>query len=195
MNWTKLGFLSSDQPGEHLYMSARLAGVYELLRFPNPVNEVAARTVAAGVLVLSLSTLVLSKAVGSGWLWLTVPLAYGFVARVLSGPTLSPLGQFATRVAAPRIGHANPVAGPPKRFAQGMGTVMSLATVVAHFGFGADGLSQVLLGMIVTAATLESVFAFCVGCTIFAWLMRAGLVPAQTCEACANVSLRLPTAA
>ncbi len=132
-------------------MSARLAGVYELLRFPNPVNEVAARTVAAGV--------------------------------------------FATRVAAPRIGHANPVAGPPKRFAQGMGAVMSLATVVAHFGFGADGLSQVLLGMIVAAATLESVLAFCVGCTIFAGLMRAGLIPAQTCEACANVSLRLPTAA
>src|SRR6266571_3990540 len=109
---------SPDKPGEHLYMSARLAGVNELLRFPNPVNEVAARTVAARVLLLSLST----------------------------------LGQFATRVAAPRIGHANPVAGPPKRFAQGMGAVMSLATVVAHFGFGADGLSQVLLGMIVTAA-------------------------------------------
>ncbi|HYU04315.1 MAG TPA: DUF4395 domain-containing protein [Jatrophihabitantaceae bacterium] len=176
-------------------MSARLARVNELLRFPNPVNEVAARTVAVGVLLLSLSALVLSKAVGSGWLWLTVPLAYGFVARVLTGPTLSPLGQFATRVAAPRIGHANPVAGPPKRFAQGMGAVMSLATVVAHFGFGADGLTQVLLGVIVTAATLESVFAFCVGCTIFAWLMRAGLVPAQTCEACANVSLRLPAAA
>ena len=176
-------------------MSARLADVNELLRFPNPVNEVAARTVAAGVLALSAITLVLSIALGSGWLWLTVPLAYGFVARVLTGPTLSPLGQFATRVAAPRIGHANPVPGPPKRFAQGMGAVMSLATVIAHFGFGADGLTQVLLGLIVAAATLESVFAFCVGCTIFAWLMRAGLIPAQTCEACANVSLRLPTAA
>lgn len=176
-------------------MSARLAGVNELLRFPNPVNEVAARTVAAGVLSLSAVTLVLSVAFGSGWLWLTVPLAYGFLARVLTGPTLSPLGQFATRVAAPRLGHAKPVPGPPKRFAQSMGAVMSLGTVVAHFGFGADGLTQVLLGMIVVAATLESVFAFCVGCAIFARLMRAGFIPAQTCEACANVSLHLPTAA
>jgi hypothetical protein len=199
MNGTNCGYLAvartPDEPGEHLYMSARLADVNELLRFPNPVNEVAARTVAAGVLALSAITLVLSIALGSGWLWLTVPLAYGFVARVLTGPTLSPLGQFATRVAAPRIGHANPVPGPPKRFAQGMGAVMSLSTVIAHFGFGADGLTQGLLGLIVAAATLESVFAFCVGCTIFAWLMRAGLIPAQTCEACANVSLRLPTAA
>jgi hypothetical protein len=199
MNGTNCGYLAvartPDEPGEHLYMSARLADVNELLRFPNPVNEVAARTVAAGVLALSAITLVLSIALGSGWLWLTVPLAYGFVARVLTGPTLSPLGQFATRVAAPRIGHANPVPGPPKRFAQGMGAVMSLSTVIAHVGFGADGLTQGLLGLIVAAATLESVFAFCVGCTIFAWLMRAGLIPAQTCEACANVSLRLPTAA
>jgi hypothetical protein len=176
-------------------MSARLAYVNELFRFPNPVNEVAARSVAGGVLVLSAITLVLSKALGSGWLWLTVVLAYGFVARVLTGPTLSPLGQLATRVAAPRIGHANPVPGPPKRFAQGMGAAMSLSTVVAHFGFGADGLAEVLLGVIVIAATLESVFAFCVGCTIFAGLMRAGLIPAQTCEACANISLRLPRAA
>jgi hypothetical protein len=176
-------------------MSARLADVNELLRFPNPVNEVAARTVAAGVMALSLSTLVLSATLGSGWLWLTVPLAYGFLARVLTGPTLSPLGQFATRLAAPRIGRAKLVPGPPKRFAQGMGAVMSLATVVAHFGFGADGLTQVLLGLIVAAATLESVFAFCVGCTIFAGLMRAGLIPAETCAACGDVSLRLSTAA
>ena len=26
--------------------------------------------------------------------WLTAVIAYGFVARVLTGPTLSPLGQF-----------------------------------------------------------------------------------------------------
>ena len=166
-----------------------------MFRFPNPVNELAARTVAAGVLALALLTLVLSAALGFGWLWLTVPLAYGFVARVLTGPTLSPLGQLATRVVASRLGPARPVPGPPKRFAQGMGAAMSLAAVVAHFGFGADWVAVVLLGLIVVAATLESVFAFCIGCTIFAGLMRVGLIPASACEACANVSLRQPTAA
>ncbi|HZE49438.1 MAG TPA: DUF4395 domain-containing protein [Jatrophihabitantaceae bacterium] len=166
-----------------------------MFRFPNPVNELAARTVAAGVLALALLTLVLSAALGFGWLWLTVPLAYGFVARVLTGPTLSPLGQLATRVVASRLGPARPVPGPPKRFAQGMGAAMSLAAVVAHFGFGADWVAVVLLGLIVVAATLESVFAFCIGCTIFAGLMRVGLIPASACEACADVSLRQPTAA
>ena len=165
-----------------------------MFRFPNPVNELAARTVAAGVLALALLTLLLSAALGFGWLWLTVPLAYGFVARVLTGPTLSPLGQLATRVVAPRLGPARPVPGPPKRFAQGMGAAMSLAAVVAHFGFGADWVAVVLLGLIVVAAMLESAFAFCIGCTIFAGLMRVGLIPASACEACADVSLRQPTA-
>ena len=166
----------------------------DLLRFPDPVNEIAARTVAAGVLVQTVLMLILVPAVGAGWLWLSVALAYGFLARVLTGPTLSPLGQFATRVAAPRIGRAKPVPGPPKRFAQGMGTTMSLAVVVAHFGFRADRLALVLLGLIAVAATLESVFAYCLGCKIFAVLMRAGIIPTSVCETCADVSLRLSSA-
>jgi len=163
--------------------------------FPNPVNEVAARAVAGGVLALCVLTLVLSTARGPGWLWLTVILAYGFVARVLTGPTLSPLGQLATRSIAPRIGHPKLVAGPPKRFAQAMGATMSLTAVVLHFGFGLDTAALVFVGLIAIAATLESVFAFCVGCTVFAGLMRAGLVPEATCAACANITLREPQAA
>jgi hypothetical protein len=67
--------------------------------------------------------------------WLLILIALGFLARVVTGPTLSPLGQFATKV----------------------------------------------------AATLESVFALCLGCQIFAVLMRIGLVPRATCERCANI--------
>jgi len=163
--------------------------------FPNPVNEVAARTVAAGVLILTIVTIGLSTAVGEGWLWLSVVLAYGFVARVLTGPRLSPLGQLATRVIAPRVGPAKLVAGPPKRFAQAMGATMSLTAVILHFGFGLDAAALVFLGLIAVAATLESVFAFCIGCTIFAGLMRMGLVPEATCAACANITLRQPQAA
>src|SRR5215475_9854569 len=75
------------------YMTGRLYLMERLFRFPNPVNELAARTVAAGVLSLALLSLLLSATLGFGWLWLTVPLAYGFLTRVLTGPTLSPLGQ------------------------------------------------------------------------------------------------------
>lgn len=161
-----------------------------LFRFPNPVNELAARTVAAGVAGLAALTLVLAATRGGGWLWLTLPLAYGFVARVLTGPSLSPLGQLATRVVAPRLGAVRPVPGPPKRFAQALGATISLAAVVAHYGVRADAAALALVGLIVAAATLESVFGFCVGCAVFAGLIRAGLVPAETCAACADVSLR-----
>src|ERR1700761_5719241 len=90
-----------------------------LFSFPNPVNEKAARVVAGIVLILVVITLI------SGWYWLLIPVCYGFWARVLTGPTLSPLGWTAQNVVAPRLGAKKPVPGPPKRFAQGMGAVMS----------------------------------------------------------------------
>lgn len=159
-----------------------------LLSFPNPVNEVAARTVAAGVVVLSLGTLLLSLA-DERLLWLTVAIAYGFVARVLTGPTLSPLGQLAVRVVAPRIGHEKLVPGPPKRFAQGIGAVVT-TTAVVLVALGQVLGPQVLLGLMVAFATLESVFAICVGCKVFALLMRAGVVPEDVCASCNDLSLR-----
>ena len=163
-----------------------------ILGFPNPVNEVAARVVAGGVLLLSAATILLGTLAGPRWLWLTVPLAYGFAARVLTGPTLSPLGQLATRVVAPRLAAPRYVAGPPKRFAQAMGAAFTITALVLHFAFSADVAALVFLGLVVVAATLESVFAFCIGCTIFNGLMRVGLVPQETCEACANIWLRDP---
>ncbi|GAA3627786.1 DUF4395 domain-containing protein [Kineosporia mesophila] len=160
-----------------------------LFSFPNPVNELAARSVAAGVVVLSALTLGLSLVAGTGWLWLSVLLAYGFIARVLAGPRFSPLGQLATRVIAPRLGPARLVAGPPKRFAQGIGAVVTTVAVVTT-ATGAAGVAQVLLGMMIVFAGLESALGFCVGCRIFAVLMRLGLIPASTCEACANIGAR-----
>jgi hypothetical protein len=168
--------------------------VARILGFPNPVNELAARAVAAGVLAITLLTILLGAVVDPAWLWFTAPLAAGFVARVLSGPTLSPLGQLATRVVAPRLGAPKLVAGPPKRFAQSLGAVMTL-TAVAFQAFGEHPAVFVLLALVAVAATLESVLGFCIGCTIFARLMRAGLVPEETCEACANVQLRAAQAA
>src|ERR1700752_3261592 len=96
----------------------------ELFSFPDPVNEKAARVVAAFVLATVVAIL------ATGWYWLLVPLAYGFWARVLTGPTLSPLGRLAQRVIAPRLGPPKPGPGPPKRFAQGMGAAMSSAALL-----------------------------------------------------------------
>ena len=158
----------------------------ELFSFPNPVNELSARLVAGAVVVMAASALAFDQ------LWLLIPLAYGFVARVLTGPTLSPLGLLVTRVITPRLPlRAKYVAGPPKRFAQGMGATITVTALIAYFVFGATGVAQVLLSAIVVAATLESVFAFCLGCAIFGRLMRWGLIPDEVCDRCNN--LQLPT--
>jgi hypothetical protein len=152
-------------------------------RFPNPVNEVAARVVAGGVVVMAVAALGLRQP------WLLLPLAYGFVARVLTGPRLSPLGLLATRVVAPRLGPPKLVAGPPKRFAQGIGAVVTVSGAVLHFAFGLTGAAYVLLGVIIVAATLESVFAFCIGCQVFGLLMRWGVVPDEVCDRCNEIWL------
>jgi Domain of unknown function (DUF4395) len=149
--------------------------------FPNPLNEKAARVVAAVVAVTGVAILL------SGARWLLIPLAYGFWARVLTGPTLSPLGRLASRVIAPRLGSPRYVAGPPKRFAQGMGAAITTAAAVLALGFGAETVADALTGALVVAATLESAFALCLGCQVFALLMRAGLVPEETCERCADI--------
>jgi Domain of unknown function (DUF4395) len=153
--------------------------------FPNPVNEKAARTVAGVVFVTVLVTLI------TGAYWLLIPLAYGFWARVLSGPTLSPLGWVAQNVIAPRLGERKPVPGPPKRFAQGMGAVMSTAALVLALVLGHHTAGDVVLGLIAVAAGLESIFAYCLGCQVFALLMRVGVIPQAVCAECADISGRL----
>ena len=155
--------------------------------FPNPVNEVSVRLVAGGVVLLSLATIVFAQP------WLTAVIAYGFLARVLSGPTLSPLGQLVTRAVTPRLHVAErPVPGPPKRFAQAIGAVFSVSAAVLALGFGLTGAAYVVLGLLIVAATLESVFGLCLGCRAFALLMRAGVIPEEVCERCNNISTELP---
>jgi Domain of unknown function (DUF4395) len=159
-----------------------------IIGFPNPVNEKAARVVAGGVLLTSIVTLLLSVTVGDGWLWIVAVLALGFLARVATGPKLSLLGQLATKVVAPRLGEPKFVAGPPKRFAQSIGAVVTIAATI-FLAVGIPGATQALLGAMIVAAGLESIFAFCVGCAIFGVLMRVGWIPEETCEACNNISL------
>ncbi|MFN0096255.1 MAG: DUF4395 domain-containing protein [Dehalococcoidia bacterium] len=162
----------------------------ELFRFPDPVNEVSARLVAGGVVLMSAATLLFDQP------WLLFVIAYGFVARVFTGPTLSPLGTLVTRVITPRLPFAErPTPGPPKRFAQGIGATLSVAAVVAEWGFGATSVAYILVGMIIVAASLEAFAGFCLGCKIFAILMRLGVIPESVCEACADITKRRPASA
>ena len=149
-----------------------------ILSFPNPVNEVAARSVAGMVLALALATIL------TGEPWLLLFLVYGFVARVLTGPTLSPIGLIATRLVVPLLNILEkPVPGPPKRFAQFVGLVVSSVGAVL-FIWVSPIAGKSVLGVLAVFAALESGFGFCAGCFVFGYLMRWGLIPESVCLAC-----------
>ena len=161
----------------------RRSGLRALFTFPHPVNEYAARSVAAMVFVLAVFIIVADVR------WLLFVLAYGFLARVLTGPRLSPMGLLATRVIAPRvIRRSKLVAGPPKQFAQTIGLGFSVAALVLVDGFGLVGAGYAVLGVLVLFAGLEAFVGFCAGCFVFGYLMRWGLIPAETCERCNNLN-------
>lgn len=158
----------------------------QLFTFPDPVNESSARLVAAGVVILTSAFLITQTS------WILWVLAYGFVARVMTGPTLSPLGQIVTRGITPRLAVVHRyVPGPPKRFAQGIGALLSVSAVVAYYGFGSSNLAVALVSAITFAATLESVFGYCLGCKIFNGLMKVGVIPESICEACSSTRTTL----
>jgi hypothetical protein len=156
--------------------------VFELFSFPDPVNETSARLVAGAVAVLAVVTIAFQQG------WLIPVLAYGFVARALTGPTLSPLGQLATRVVTPRLRVQHRYApGPAKRFAQTIGAVFTVAAALVYYPGGQHLAAYVLVGIIAVFASLESGLGLCVGCKVFYLGMRLGLVPASVCEQCADV--------
>ena len=158
----------------------------ELVRFPDPVNEMSARLVAAGVVLQAAVFLVVRE-----W-WVLVPLTYGFLARVATGPTLSPLGQLVTRVATPAVealarrrdprARSRHVAGPPKRFAQSIGLLVTAVASVA-WAFGASSVAVVAIAMLAAAATLEAAFAVCLGCIAYGAIWG--------CADCNDISERL----
>lgn len=158
-----------------------------MFTFPNPVNDYAARTVATGVVLMGVATIAFDQP------WILILLAYGFWARVLTGPTLSPLGQLATRVVAPRLPfEPKYVPGPPKRFAQAIGVVFSSTALVLWYGSGEHTAAFVVVGLLTGAAFLEAAFGLCLGCKGFAVLMRLGVVPESVCLECSDLSLRHP---
>jgi hypothetical protein len=158
--------------------------VNKIFAFPHPVDEVSARLVAGGVVGLAVTTIALDKPA------LLLPLTYGFAARVLTGPTLSPLGQVVTRVVRPRIKvHPDLVPGPPKRLAQGMGLAMS-ATALALTASGRKKAGYRVLVALLGAASLEAFFGYCLACRMFPLLIKIGVVPEQACASCANIWAR-----
>ena len=152
--------------------------------FPNPANETSARLVAAGVVLISTTFLLTNST------FVLVALAYGFAARVAAGPAFSPLALFVTRVVTPKLNFNHKfVPGPPKRFAQTIGLVFSSsALLLALLDFSLA--AKLVIAGLIFAALLESVFAICLGCIAFSYLMKLGAIPESVCESCNDLSLR-----
>jgi hypothetical protein len=149
-----------------------------LFAFPNLVNDYAARLVAGAVATMAI--MIVFFDVG----WMVGLLAYGFLARVLTGPRLSPLALLATRVLIPLAGNPEkPVPGPPKRFAQAIGVGFSSTGLVLML-LGAVTASKVVIGVLCLFALAESLVGFCAGCFVFSYLMAWGVIPSAVCEAC-----------
>lgn len=157
----------------------------KLLNFPTEVNDTSARIVATGAVLMAAGYAV------TGWAWVLLPLTYGFLARVASGPTFSPLARLATQVITPRLpGSHRIVPGPPKRFAQGIGALFSVtASVLFLLDFGTA--SRWVAAALAGPAFLEAAFGFCVGCKMFAGLMKIGVIPESVCVECSDISARL----
>jgi len=149
-----------------------------LFSFPDPVNDYAARFVAAMVVILTISFLATAN------IWVLIFILYGFLARVLTGPTLSPIGLIATKILVPLFGNPEKlVPGPPKRFAQAIGLVFSAAALITLL-FSEISATRYLIGILGFFASLEAFVGFCTGCYVFGWLIRFRLIPESVCESC-----------
>ena len=153
-------------------------------RFPSIVDDVSVRLVAGVVLLLG------GLALAAHQWWLYAVLAADFVLRAGWGPAASPVGRLVQRSVRPRV----PVpprhtAGAPKRFAASVGAVVTVAATACWLA-GAD-LAVVLLGTVmVVFPALEALAGLCVGCVVFGWLARAGVLPESVCLECADLSRR-----
>ena len=151
--------------------------VRRLFSFPDPVNETSARLVAAGVVVQAVVFLVVRE-----W-WLLVPLVYGFAARVLTGPDAQPARPARHPGVTPAAARRAPVrARPAEALRAGHRAGLHGGAAIA-WALGAPVVSFVLIGFLVVAATLESVFAVCLGCIAYRFIWE--------CDDCNDISERL----
>jgi len=172
--------------GCEAHIGAYTQKVTKLLNFPSEVNDTSARIVAAGAVTMAVAYSI------TGWGWILIPLTYGFIARVASGPRFSPLGLLATKVITPRLTAINHriLPGPPKRFAQAIGAVFSITASVL---FLADFTvaSRIVTAALAGPALLEAALGFCVGCKMFSGLIRLGVIPESVCAECSDITTRL----
>ena len=120
--------------------------INRFFEFPETVNEVSARLVAAGVFILSFITLIFIQLDSGLAPLLNLLLVIGFLARVSSGPKWSPLAIFVTKILVPNLKfNEKIVPGPPKRFAQAIGLAFSMLILF----FLVLGMKELSMGLLI----------------------------------------------
>ncbi|MCZ8343353.1 MAG: DUF4395 domain-containing protein [Leptospira sp.] len=149
--------------------------------YPDVVNENVTRIVASTVVVFGVISIVLPNP------YTISLLIFGFLLRVSFGPRYEPFVVFTNRILVPRLKVSFvPVPGPPKRFAQLIGLLFSITSLL----FLLQGLSphfQITMAILVFFASLESFLGWCAGCFVFGLLMKLGVIPQEICERCNNL--------
>jgi hypothetical protein len=162
-------------------------------RIPSVVDDVTVRLIAAVVL------LTVAVAVATSTWWLYALLAVEFTLRAVLGPRVSPLARLVA-AARPALGaRPRPTPFAPKRFAAAIGAFLTAAAAVLLVLEGAlgaaAGVPALAIGVVMLVFPfLEAAFGLCVGCRLFAGLMRLGVIPEDVCLECADISARTAAA-
>lgn len=167
-------------------MSLKIPIARTAIPSPRPVvDDVSVRLTAAAVLALVAVT------AATGQWWLYALLATDFALRATGRGRVSPLGALVVHVIRPRVRvapRATPAA--PKRFAAAIGaTLTGAAFLLWAVGVvtGAGVTSAVVWGItavLIAFPLLEAALGLCVGCKLYALLIRLGLLPADVCIDC-----------
>jgi hypothetical protein len=160
--------------------------------FPNPINDADTRVHAFCILCLVAAGVALDYYNLLTYPFLHYYVVLGYFLRVLTGPKLDPQAFIVLFLLKPffqKIFCSFPNddfhAGPPKRFAQTIGfCTASTATVLGYFGLTLASYS--VWGFLGFLCALQFTTGFCLGCFIFGILMKAGLIPKETCNKCNN---------
>lgn len=103
-------------------------------------------------------------------------IAADFFLRVMGGARISPMSWIAILVAIPL--DPNPRNGRPKQFATFLGTTLAiLGSVFFAVDFPhSDTVGSVLIGCLAVATFMEGFLDYCVGCTLFRWGVKFGIL-------------------
>ncbi len=123
----------------------------------------------------ALTSLVLSIALVTSNLWLIIAQAVVFSIGAIRGPQFTPYAYIFRKYIKPRL-KGTPILEDirPPQFAQSVGLLFAL-TAIAGASVGISPLFTIAVSFALTAAFLNAVFNYCLGCELYLLLLRIRL--------------------